>query len=65
MSDVRFGGVKLGKGANRDRKVSLMRRAKTRAENKFSIGGGGRKIKNGMPSMPQLKCLEKPDDVDR
>jgi hypothetical protein len=50
--------VKPGKAANRDPKVTLIRKAATAATERYGIGGRLKKKPPAKPSLPRLKCLE-------
>lgn len=55
---ARDGVVKPGKAANRDPKVTLIRKAATAATERYGIGGRLKKKPPAKPSLPRLKCLE-------
>ena len=61
MLDLHGMRQRLGNGANRDRKLRLIRAASTAATGKHGIGGRPKIIGGPRPiTLPKLKCLEGP-----
>lgn len=53
--------MKPGSGSNRDRKVALMRKAKTAAETSYGIGGRLKARPRPIVSLPKINGFEAKD----